>query len=117
MAQLRDGAAVYRHDMETLVTMRVKTENPNELDKAVAGADKVISAALANLTELTDASLKRADEKMSEVSSEAQTRVLETLGVIVVLTVAAGVYMTLSITRPIREAVALAETLARGDLA
>ena len=117
MAQIREGAAAYRRDMETLVTMRAKTENPNELDKAVAGADKPISAALLSLTERTDASLKRADEKMNEVAAEAQSRVLETLAVIVLLTVAAGVFMTLSITRPIREAVTAAETLARGDLA
>ncbi|WP_296000127.1 methyl-accepting chemotaxis protein [Rugamonas sp.] len=116
MAQLRDGAAAYRRDMETLVAMRAKTENPIELDKAVAGADKVISAALASLTEKTDESLKRADQRMTEVSAEAQARVIETLAVIVVLTIAAGVFMTMSITRPIGKAVVVAETLARGDL-
>src|SRR5476649_216871 len=116
LAQLRDGAAAYRRDMDTLVTMRVKTENPLELDKAVNGADKPITAALDALTEKTDASLKLADQRMSEVSAQAQAKVLETLAVIVVLSVAAGVFMTLSITRPIGKAVLVAETLARGDL-
>jgi len=116
LGQLRDGAAAYRRDMDTLVTMRVKTENPLELDKAVNGADKPITAALDALTEKTDASLKLADQHMSEVSAQAQTKVIETLAVIVVLSVAAGVFITLSITRPIGKAVAVAETLARGDL-
>ena len=116
LSQLRDGAAAYRHDMETLLTMRATTQNPIELDKAVAGADKVISSAIASLTEKTDETLKKADAKMSEVSAEAQNKVLWTLGIIVVLTVAAGFYITLSITRPIGQAVAVAETLARGDL-
>ena len=116
LAQLRDGAAAYRRDMETLVSMRAKTENLIELDKAVAGADKVISAALISLTEKTDASLKLADQHMTEVSAQAQAKVVETLAVIVVLTIAAGVFMTISITRPIGRAVVVAETLARGDL-
>jgi methyl-accepting chemotaxis protein len=116
MAQLHEGSAAYRRDMETLVAMRTKTENPNELDKAVAGADKAISGVLASLTERTDAALKLADERMNEVAAEAQSRVIETLGVIVVLTIIAGVVITLSITRPIGKAVDVAETLARGDL-
>ena len=87
-----------------------------DLDKAVAGADKVISGVLASLTERTDTALKQADEKMSEVAAEAQSRVIETLGAIVLLTIAAGVVMTLSITRPISKAVSVAETLARGEL-
>ncbi len=116
MAQLHEGSAAYRRDMETLIAMRAKTENPNELDKAVAGADKVISGVLASLTERTDTALKQADEKMSEVAAEAQSRVIETLGAIVLLTIAAGVVMTLSITRPISKAVSVAETLARGEL-
>src|SRR5471032_3323964 len=116
LGQLRDGAAAYRRDMDTLVTMRVKTENPLELDKAVNGADKPITAALDALTEKTDASLKLADQHMTEVSAQAQAKVVETLAVIVVLTIAAGIFMTISITRPIGRAVAVAETLARGDL-
>jgi len=116
IAQLRDGAAAYRKDMETLVSMRAKTDNPIELDKAVAGADKPISSALASLTQLTEVALKHADEEMNEVSAAAQKKVIETLAVIVVLSIAAGVVITLSITRPIREAVAVAETLARGEL-
>jgi len=116
LSQLSEGAAAYRKDMATLVALRAKTDNPNELDKAVAGADKPISAALASLREKTEATLKHSDQVMSEVSSAAQVKVLETLAVIVVLTIAAGIYITLSITRPIRQAVAAAETLARGDL-
>ncbi|MYN17599.1 HAMP domain-containing protein [Rugamonas sp. FT107W] len=116
LSQLSEGAAAYRKDMATLVALRAKTDNPNELDKAVAGADKPISAALASLREKTEATLKHSDQVMSEVSAAAQVKVLETLAVIVVLTIAAGIYITLSITRPIRQAVAAAETLARGDL-
>ncbi|WP_217916364.1 methyl-accepting chemotaxis protein [Duganella sp. BJB1802] len=116
LGQLSEGAAAYRKDMATLVALRAKTDNPNELDKAVAGADKPINAALASLREKTEATLKHSDQVMSEVSAAAQVKVLETLAVIVVLTIAAGIYITLSITRPIGQAVAAAETLARGDL-
>ncbi|MBA5607831.1 methyl-accepting chemotaxis protein [Duganella sp. FT3S] len=117
MNQLREGAAAYRRDMQTLITMRARTDRPNELDKAVAGADKPIGAALASLTARTDETLKQADLKMTEVSAEARSRVLVTLGVTVLLTIASGVLITLSITRPIGRAVTVAETLARGDLA
>ncbi|MBA5686304.1 HAMP domain-containing protein [Duganella sp. LX47W] len=115
--QLRDGATAYRADMQTLVAMRAKTDKPNELDKAVAGADKPISAALVSLTQRTDETLKQADLRMTEVSAVAQSRVLMTLGVTVLLTIVSGVLLTLSITRPISRAVTVAETLARGDLA
>ncbi|RFP12668.1 MULTISPECIES: methyl-accepting chemotaxis protein [unclassified Duganella] len=116
LSQLRDGATAYRKDMAVLVSMRAKTDNPNELDKAVAGADKPINAALNSLREKTEATLKHSDQVMSEVSAAAQTKVMQTLALIVVLTIAAGIYITLSITRPISQAVAAAETLARGDL-
>ena len=116
LTQLREGAAAYRKDMETLVAMRAKTDDPHELDKAVAGADKPISAALANLTQLTEVALKHADEEMNEVSAAAQKKVIETLVVTVLLSIAAGVVISLSITRPIGAAVAVAETLARGEL-
>ncbi|MES2127267.1 MAG: methyl-accepting chemotaxis protein [Pseudomonadota bacterium] len=116
MAQLREGTATYRKEMDILVAMRAKSDNPNELDKAVKGADKPISGAFVKLRELTDAAVARADKKMTVETQDAQQKILWTLGVIVVLSVVAGVVITRTITGPMERAVAVSAALSAGDL-
>jgi methyl-accepting chemotaxis protein len=117
MSKLREGTAAYRRDMETLITMRLKTQDPIELDKAVAGADKEISAAFVSLREIADASIKTANQEMNDVSAFAQQLITGSLIVIALLSIAAGVLITRSITQPLIEAVQVANKLEAGDLA
>ena len=116
IATLRTGSAAYRSAMATLVTLHQTTSNPIDLDKAVKGADKEISTALAGLQELTDEALKREDQEMTLTSQSAQSKVIITLAITVLLSIVAGIFMTRSITRPIHEAVEVARKLSNGDL-
>ncbi len=114
--QLLAAVAAYRQDMNTLVAMREKTPDPVALDKAVKGADKKIQAALEGLMKLTEVEAAHAGEAIAKSGTEAQIEVAVALAVIVVLSAAAAVFITLSITRPLREALDVAKTLAVGDL-
>ncbi len=116
MATLTESAGAYRRDMNTLIALRGKTQDPLELDKAVKGADKPISAAFVSLMEIADAGIKQADENITETNTSAQRLIAAALIVIVLLSVAAGVLITRSITRPLGEAVLVANTLEAGDL-
>jgi methyl-accepting chemotaxis protein len=117
MTNLREATAAYRHDMDTLVALRVKTQEAADLDKAVKGADKAIGAVFVNLGEITDGSIKRADRDMSDASAWAQQLITSALIVIAFLSLGAGVVITRSITRPLSEAVQVANKLEAGDLA
>jgi methyl-accepting chemotaxis protein len=115
MAQIREGISVYRRDMETLVAMREKTSDAHELDKAVKGADKAIAKAIDSLEAITAENIEKADKEMAAVYAEAQVEITIALVAIVLLSLVAAVVITLSITRPITQAVAVAESLAKGD--
>ncbi|RJG00078.1 methyl-accepting chemotaxis protein [Noviherbaspirillum saxi] len=117
MVKLREATAAYRRDMETVVSLRTKTQDTAELDKAVKGADKPITSVLASLRELTEAAINQADKDIVEAGSETQQLITGTLIAIVLLSIGAGVLITRSITRPLNEAVQVAGKLEAGDLA
>jgi methyl-accepting chemotaxis protein len=114
--QVHEGVAAYRRDMDTLVTLRDKTQNPIDLDRAVKGADKKIQVALDSLLKLTESDAARAGAAIAQGGANAQTQVAIALAVIVLLSAAAAVFITRAITRPLREAVDVAKTLAAGNL-
>jgi methyl-accepting chemotaxis protein len=114
--QVRQGTVGYRKDMETVMALRAKTQNPLDLDKAVKGADKPIAQALDGLVKLTDAATARAGRTIAKDSADAQTEILVALAVIVLVSAVAGVLITLAITRPLGRAVAVSEALAAGVL-
>ena len=114
--KVRQGITGYHKEMEMLVALRGKMQNPVELDKAVKGADKPISQALNGLVKVTDAATERAGRSIAKGSSDAQTLILVALAVIVLLSGAAGVLITLSITRPLNRAVEVSAALAAGRL-
>ncbi|MES2151848.1 MAG: methyl-accepting chemotaxis protein [Pseudomonadota bacterium] len=117
LAQLLEASAAYRKDMEILVAMRAaKHDGAGELDKAVKGADKAIATTFGKLREITDANLKKANAEMTAAVATASVQIWSTLGVIVLLSVIAGVLITRSITRPLALAVDVATRLEAGEL-
>jgi methyl-accepting chemotaxis protein len=114
--KVRQGTASYRHDIDTLVALREKTQNPVDLDKAVKGADKPISQALSGLVKLYDEATVRAGKAIAKSSADAQTQIVAALAVIVLVSAAAGVLITVAITRPLRRAVSVSAALAAGRL-
>jgi methyl-accepting chemotaxis protein len=116
IAKARESSAAYRHDMDTLVALRARTQDPLELDKAVKGADKPIAAAFAVLREITDGQLVQANTDIGETVAASRRQIMMALAVIVVLSAAAGILITRSITLPLRSAVEAAHKIEAGDL-
>jgi methyl-accepting chemotaxis protein len=114
--QVRQGTAAYRKDMDTLVALREKTQNPADLDKAVKGADKAIAKPLDGLVKATDEATVQAGRSIAKGSADAQTEIAIALAVIVLVSGVAGVLITIAITKPLRRAVSVSAALAAGRL-
>ena len=81
----------------------------------LANADSMLKELLA-IIELNNQGGAQAASQSSDVFHGAIGMVLAILGVVLALTVALAVLLTRSIVRPLGEAVAIAETIASGDL-
>ncbi|HSQ03158.1 MAG TPA: methyl-accepting chemotaxis protein, partial [Burkholderiales bacterium] len=113
---VNDGAKTYLNDMAKLTELRGKEAGVAELDKAVAGADKQIAEALSGLLALTREETKKASQEMAARTNEARRLVLSTAVVLIVLGALFALFITRSITRPLNEAVGVAQKVAVGDL-
>jgi len=111
-----DGAKAYLNDMAKLTELRGKDAGVADLDKAVAGADKQIGDALSGLFALTSEDTKKASQEMTARTNEARSLVLSAAVVLLVLGVVFALFITRSITRPLNEAVGVAQKVAVGDL-
>ncbi len=116
MVKLHEGAAAYHRDMNTLIDLHAKKTDPVDMDKAVNGADKEISAVFVSLREMTDASIKKASADMDTAAAWAQELITWALVVIALLSIAAGIIITRSITLPLSVAVQVSNQLEMGDL-
>jgi methyl-accepting chemotaxis protein len=111
------NTAVYRRDMEQLVNLRQnKNIRIHQLDVAVAGADKPLDAAIANLQEISLRGIAQANANITAAQTRAAHAVLVASVLIVVLSIVAGIAITRSITRPLHQAVQVSSALAAGDL-
>ncbi|HZV64580.1 MAG TPA: methyl-accepting chemotaxis protein [Telluria sp.] len=118
LTQVTEASAAYRKDMDTLVALRAaKHDNPAELDKAVKGADQAIAGAFSKLRDISDAKTKQAGAEIAAASDAANLQIWSALAVITVLSIAAGMLITRSITVPLAVAVRVADQLEAGELA
>jgi methyl-accepting chemotaxis protein len=112
-----DGVKGYRAGMAKLVEMRAKPDvTVTELDKAVAGADKVIAKPLGEMRELVRARTKTASEEIAHLLSSAQQLVAVMTGAVMLVAILFAWLITRAITRPLNEAVGVAKRVAAGDL-
>ncbi|MEN6587555.1 MAG: methyl-accepting chemotaxis protein [Sulfuricella sp.] len=92
---IKDSTRIYREGMTKLVDLKSRKMEITELDKAVAGADKAISEALANFHKLTESSVQAESDRFSGLISTTQ----QILGVAVILSVILSVILAIIITR------------------
>ncbi len=116
LAAMSKGAATYRQAMASLVERRAQGASIEALDKAVAGADKPIAAALDQLLEV-------ARERTHQVSARIRGRLSSSraigvglMGLLVVLGAVIARRSTRSIVEPLGQAVSVARRVASGDL-
>jgi methyl-accepting chemotaxis protein len=110
------GVKIYRTGMAKLTEMRAADAPVGELDKAVAGADKAIAAAIKELSTLVSASVKEASGRMTSLIASARVWLFSVAALAIMLGIAFAFAITRAITRPLREAVAIAQKVAAGDL-
>jgi methyl-accepting chemotaxis protein len=102
--------------MAKLIELRAKDTTIGDLDKAVAGADKPIAAALEDLRAISRENTKKASVEFAALLAAAMRWVSVIAAAIFVLGVAFAFLIARSITRPLGEAVGVAQKVAAGDL-
>jgi methyl-accepting chemotaxis protein len=111
-----DAVKIYRDDMSKLTELRAKDTAISDLDKAVAGADKPIAAAFNELLAITRENTKKASVELAASLATGQQWVAGVTVLIVILGAAFALLITRGITRPLNEAVGVAQKVAAGDL-
>ena len=112
------GEAVknYRVQMNKLTGMRAQGATVAELDQAVAGGDKPLAAALDRLHDTARTQVAKDGADVIAALASARVVVLGTSAAILLAGVLFTLMITRAITRPLREAVRVARTVAAGDL-
>ena len=118
-AQLKkasDGVNDYRQSMETLTSLTKGGSSIEQRDKAVAGADKAVAAALKSMIEMQSARTAERGAVISDLAETAEWSVVVVTVAALLAAVISATVITRSITKPIGEAVRVAEAVAAGDL-
>ncbi len=110
------GLGDYRQAMGAVVSARARTTNPAELDRVAPEAGGSIREALRELERLNRREAQTTTARVTELVDEARFWVAGGAAPALVFLVVFGFLLTRSITKPIREAVEVAESVADGDL-
>ncbi len=116
LQKILDNTKAYREAMAVLVPLQAKGATPTVKDKAVSGADKPLVEAFAGLSRINHVQVQQANAKVSEIVASLIEWLKIACGAAVVLGVLFGFWITRSITRPLKQAVDVANALAAGDL-
>jgi methyl-accepting chemotaxis protein len=116
LSAVRAGIQEYRQAMASLTDMRARGAGIEDMDRSIKGADKGIAQALAGLQTLSSEASERDEAIFGDLIREVKSWVSGVSGVIVILAMAIAYFITISITRPLREAVGISRRIAEGDL-
>ena len=116
LERIRRGASLYRSAIKKAVSMKTAGASIEEIDKSISGADKEIGIAFGDLLRITDAETKAASIGLGNLISNGERWLMITGAAAMLLSGFAAWLTARSITRPLNEAVAIARTVASGDL-
>lgn len=116
LARIASGTEKYLAGMRKAVEMKTAGASPEQIDEAVQGIDEEIRYAFDDLTQITRDQTKGAGEAINELVTIGKRIILIVAGVCVVLGAVFARLTSRSITRPLNEAVKIAQTVASGDL-
>jgi methyl-accepting chemotaxis protein len=116
LMQIREGANAYRAAMKQAVEMKNAGAKIEEIDKSIKGADKELGTALAEL----NAVILEETEVVSLNITNTAANGIQTIVVISLLVIVISIVVSwltaIAITRPLKEAVDVANAVAKGDL-
>jgi methyl-accepting chemotaxis protein len=116
LQSIKDSTEAYRTAMKTVVSMKTSGVTIEEIDKSVKGADRPLGKAFDDLLAIAKEEENATSQSIySTVASSKQQTVV--IGVLAALLSALFAWMsTVSITRPLKNAVSMASAVAKGDL-
>ncbi len=114
--QVEQGAKSYRLAMDEAVSLSNAGKTTNEIDKSIKGADKVLDAGLKKLLELNAQSTKQASVQFGQVIANATLWIASICVAILLIGIVGAWSITRAITRPLVEAVDVANNLSEGNL-
>ena len=106
----------YRDAIAEMAKYKTESRSIEQIDKQIKGADHPLAAAFAKLLEINDATTQAKSGEFYQMIEIARNWVLGTCVMIVLLASVFAFWLTRSLTRPLAEAVLVANRLAEGDL-
>jgi methyl-accepting chemotaxis protein len=110
------NAQNYRDAIAKMTELKAQNLTIPEIDKSIKGADRPLGAAFSKLLELNDQYTHTASTDFSSLLVVAREWVIASALVIILLASAFAFWITRSLTRPLAQAVTVANQLAQGDL-
>src|SRR5450756_909598 len=116
LQQIKESADAYRVAMKTVIEIKTSGATIEDIDKSVKGADRPLGKAFDELLAIAKEEEKETSQSISSTAASSK-RETNIIGVLAALLSALFAWLTAaSITRPLREAVGVADAVAKGDL-
>ncbi len=111
-----NGAVAYQEALNKAVLLKEEGKSIVEIDSSIKGADKPLGLALKALMKLNNESTVASSVALSNIVKST----INEIGIIALLAVVIGIatafFITYSITEPLRKALKISQSIAKGDL-
>jgi len=114
--EVSKGVALYRTAMQKAVEMKTAGASIEEIDKAIAGADKPIAKAWQDILVVVRQEAASTGQAITDTVKFGATVIAALTAFVIALSILAAWLVTRSITAPIAQAVKVAQRVAAGDL-
>jgi methyl-accepting chemotaxis protein len=116
LQQIRESAEAYRMAIKKAVEMKTSGSTIEEIDKAIKGADKPLDKAFSELLAITREEMHATVQSFTSTALSSKLTNIVIPFLIVILSALFAWLTTISITRPLQQAVTIAGEVANGDL-
>ncbi|WP_343583568.1 methyl-accepting chemotaxis protein [Herbaspirillum sp.] len=116
LEKIKSGEQLYREALSKAQSMKASGASIAEIDAAISGADKILAAGFSGLLAIARDSADSTGQGISTSIGSGKIIEISVGAATLVLAIVLAVLATRSITRPMRDAVEIAKTVAAGDL-
>jgi methyl-accepting chemotaxis protein len=116
LSRIKEGSSAYRAALRKAVEMKTADASIEEIDKAIKGADKEINAAFDELEKVTQEETIATAQAITGVASTGEWTIIFMAALIVALSMLFAWLASVSVTRPLNDAIGIAKRVAEGDL-